>query len=173
MGHTTPLPFPTLAIHCSTTWRPKRCFSRLDRFEHHLYPKLVWYYNNDQNHWNRYARLDIVLNSLVRWKPQLSFQSDHQARRVFEFLNTSSALTQILAYWNINFKFLLEPHHTNITPHSRKNLAFLDLFRWKLIILPILDTSLIHFSLEGWENVLFELESERVKREMHQKFMLG
>ena len=28
--------------------------------------------------------------------------------------------------------------------------------------LPILATSLIHFSLKGWENVLFELESERV-----------
>ena len=29
-------------------------------------------------------------------------------------------------------------------------------------VLPILTTSLIHFSLKGWENVLFELGSERV-----------
>ena len=32
-----------------------------------------------------------------------------------------------------------------------------------MIILLILTTSLIHFSLKGWENVLFELGSERVK----------
>ena len=32
-----------------------------------------------------------------------------------------------------------------------------------MIILLILIASLIHFSLEGWETVLFELESERVK----------
>ena len=30
------------------------------------------------------------------------------------------------------------------------------------LLLPILTTSLIHFSLKGWENVLFELGSERV-----------
>ena len=33
---------------------------------------------------------------------------------------------------------------------------------WKMIILPILTTPLIYFSLKGWENVLFELGSERV-----------
>ena len=43
--------------------------------------------------------------------------------------------------------------------HSMKNLAFHSLLRQKMIILPILTTSLIHFSLQGWENVLFELES--------------
>ena len=32
-----------------------------------------------------------------------------------------------------------------------------------MITLPILTTSLIHFSFKGWENVLFELVSERVK----------
>ena len=32
-----------------------------------------------------------------------------------------------------------------------------------MIILPIITTLLTHFSSEGWENVLFELESERVK----------
>ena len=31
-----------------------------------------------------------------------------------------------------------------------------------MIIVPILTSSLIHFSLKGWENVLFELGSERV-----------
>ena len=33
-----------------------------------------------------------------------------------------------------------------------------------MIIVPILTSSLIHFSLKGWENVLFELGSERVNR---------
>ena len=44
-----------------------------------------------------------------------------------------------------------------------KNLAFHSLLRWKIILLPILTTSLIHFSLKGWENVvvLFEHGSER------------
>ena len=32
-----------------------------------------------------------------------------------------------------------------------------------MIILPILSTSLRHFSSKGWENVLLELRSERVR----------
>ena len=32
-----------------------------------------------------------------------------------------------------------------------------------MIMLTILTTSLMHFSLKGWENVLFELRSERVR----------
>ena len=36
-------------------------------------------------------------------------------------------------------------------------MAFHSLLRWKRIILPILTTSLIHFSLKDWENVLFGL----------------
>ena len=51
----------------------------------------------------------------------------------------------------------------SITSHSMENLAFHSLRRWQMIILPILTTSLIHISLKGWENVLFELGSERVK----------
>ena len=43
-----------------------------------------------------------------------------------------------------------------------KNLAFHCLLRWKMIIPPILTTSLIHFSSNGWENVLFEIGSEKV-----------
>ena len=34
---------------------------------------------------------------------------------------------------------------------------------WKMILVPVLTTSLIHFSWKGWENVLFELGIERVK----------
>ena len=36
-----------------------------------------------------------------------------------------------------------------------ENLALHSFLRWKMIILPILITSLIHFSSKGWENVLF------------------
>ena len=50
----------------------------------------------------------------------------------------------------------------NITPHSKKNLAFHSLLRRNMIIPLILTTSFIHFSLKGWENVLVELGSERV-----------
>ena len=50
----------------------------------------------------------------------------------------------------------------NITSHSMENLAFHRLLRWNMITLPILTTSLIHFSLKGWENVLFELGRERI-----------
>ena len=46
--------------------------------------------------------------------------------------------------------------------HSMKNLPFHSLLRWKMIILPILTTSLIHFTLKGWENVPFEHGSDEV-----------
>ena len=62
--------------------------------------------------------------------------------------------------WSIsNFPCSLQ---RNITSHRMKNLAFQSLLRWKMIILSILTTSLIHFSLKGWEIVLFQLGSERV-----------
>ena len=47
-----------------------------------------------------------------------------------------------------------------ITSHGIENLAFHSLLRWKMT-LPILTTSPTHFSLKGWENVLFERGSER------------
>ena len=49
----------------------------------------------------------------------------------------------------------------NMTSHSKENLAFHSLLRWKMILIQIL-TTLCIFSLEGWENVLFKLRSERV-----------
>ena len=51
----------------------------------------------------------------------------------------------------------------NITSHSMENPALHGLLRWKMIILPILTTSLIHFYLKGWENVLFELVTPSVQ----------
>ena len=54
-------------------------------------------------------------------------------------------------------------HHTEVI----NNLAFHRLLRWKTIILPILTTSLRHFSLKGLENLLFEFGSERVKMVTH------
>ena len=55
--------------------------------------------------------------------------------------------------WSIsNFPCSLK---RNVTSHSRENLAFHHTLRWKMIILSILATSLIHFSLKCWENVTF------------------
>ena len=51
----------------------------------------------------------------------------------------------------------------NITSHSMENLAFHSLLRLKNEVVPILTTSLVHFSIEGWENVPFEIGIERVK----------
>ena len=48
---------------------------------------------------------------------------------------------------------------------SRKWWGYFCTCRWKqamLVFLPILTTSPLHFFLKGWENVLFELGSERV-----------
>ena len=55
----------------------------------------------------------------------------------------------------------------NITSHSMKNLAFHSLLRWKMIILPILTTSLIHFSVNVCENACFlSLRVEGLKRSL-------
>ena len=45
----------------------------------------------------------------------------------------------------INFKFPQQPHQ-KYCPHHMKNSAFHSFLRGKMIILPILTTSLIHFS---------------------------
>ena len=51
-----------------------------------------------------------------------------------------------------------------ILHHSMENLACPSLLRlWKITTLPILTTSLIHFSLIRCENILFELGNEKVK----------
>ena len=62
----------------------------------------------------------------------------------------------------INLKFLLQLHQKyNITQYEE--LGFQSLLRRKMIILPILTTSLIHFSLKCWENIILELGGERAK----------
>ena len=55
----------------------------------------------------------------------------------------------------------------NTTWNSMENLAFHSLLWWKMIILPILTTSAIHTLCKGWESILFELGSERVKLRRH------
>ena len=59
----------------------------------------------------------------------------------------------------INFKNFPCSLTRNITSHSMKTLAFHGLLRSQMITLPLLTTSLIHLSLKGCENVLFELGS--------------
>ena len=51
-----------------------------------------------------------------------------------------------------------------MTSHSMKKLAFHSLLRWKMIILSILTTLLIHFSLRGWENVLLNLGVKGIRQ---------
>ena len=51
----------------------------------------------------------------------------------------------------------------NTTSHSMENLAFHSAHRWKMIMLPIHPTtSLMHFFLKGWENVLLNLKGNRL-----------
>ena len=52
----------------------------------------------------------------------------------------------------------------NSTSHSMENLPFHNSLRWKMIALPILTTSLIHFLFKRFgECTFWELGSERVK----------
>ena len=46
----------------------------------------------------------------------------------------------------INFKFPLQPHQKQYITQHEDFLAFHRLLRWKMILLPILTTSIIHFS---------------------------
>ena len=80
-------------------------------------------------------------------------------------VSTQSALTSTLSLPRvIKFKFPLQPHqkyyiiqyeelgfplHASMKDDCATSLRYC--------------TSLIHFTLKGWENVLFELGSERVK----------
>ena len=60
---------------------------------------------------------------------------------------------------------LLQPYQKYyVTQYWWRTWLFIALLlRWKVIIPPILTTSLIHFSLKGWENVLLEFGGKRVK----------
>ena len=58
-------------------------------------------------------------------------------------------------------QFQISPSHHTVWRTCL--LSFHSLLRWEVIkLLPILTTSLIHFSLKGWENLLFEPGSESV-----------
>ena len=102
------------------------------------------------------GRWQYVHGSWVRNIVSLSFSPPRQGDRGEK---VSRAQGQP---WSIsNFRCSLA---RNITSHSTKNLAFHTLLRWKMVILAILTTSLIHLSSKGWENVLFELGSAMVNR---------
>ena len=58
----------------------------------------------------------------------------------------------------------------NITPHSMEKVAFHSLLRWEMIILPILTTSLIHFSLGKLGECTFWTLSESVRARLHMQF---
>ena len=65
----------------------------------------------------------------------------------------------------INFKFSPRNFTRNVTSHCMKNMVFHSLLtRLKDdYTTNSQSTALIHFALKGWENVLFELRSDRVK----------
>ena len=75
--------------------------------------------------------------------------------------NTLGDLTSLSFPRVIKVRFPMQPQLKYYITHM-KSLPFHSLLRWKIIRLPILTTSLIHFLLKGWENVLFKLRSERV-----------
>ena len=63
-------------------------------------------------------------------------------------------------WWSSNFSCSLT---SNIKSHSVENVSFHSFLRWKIIILPILPASLIHFSLKRLEEcIFFNLVVERV-----------
>ena len=88
-------------------------------------------------------------------KASANFQIWKKKRGGSEKVDAASSTTLTLSLPRvINVKFLLQPHQ-NITSHSMKNIAFHSVLRWKMIILPILTTSLIHFTflnlgVKGW-----------------------
>ena len=100
----------------------------------------------------------------TKWRIQGSFerenvQSGIKARKKITI--QILPLTWLYSEWSTsNFPCSLT---RNIPSRSMRNLAFHSLLRWKMIVLLILTTTLLNFSLEDWENVRFELGSERVK----------
>ena len=70
----------------------------------------------------------------------------------------------LLALFKFYFKFPPQPHQKYYITHEE--LGFHSLLRWKMIILPILTTILIHISVEGWENVLLNLGVEGLSHHM-------
>ena len=73
--------------------------------------------------------------------------------------------------WRIN-TFIPKSDQVQISPVASpvilhhtvwRTWLFIAYSDWKMILVPVLTTSLIHFSWKGWENVLFELGIERVK----------
>ena len=92
-------------------------------------------------------------------KPPNQFAFNAEAKDKVYDKTTIKTLTLHSWEWSMS-KFLCILTR-NMTSHSKENLAFHSLLRWKMILIQIL-TTLCIFSLEGWENVLFELRSERV-----------
>ena len=112
--------------------------------------------------WTWRASISIECSSLSQLRSSVCYLSAHvhaivSRRSGKVFWSTAFHYQE----WSIsNFPCSLT---RNITLHSMKNLAFHKLLRWKMIILPILATEFIRFSLKCWGNVLFQLCSGSVK----------
>ena len=118
-------------------------------------PNSPWFFFSEPD----LANQDVTFLPICCWMPD-GFSTNALVLRCLQPLAVCwfGKLSLISLPRTINFKFRLQPHHRNITSHSMKNLVFHRL--GKMIVLPIITTSLIHILLKGWENVLFELESE-------------
>ena len=74
--------------------------------------------------------------------------------------NNTNGLTLLLRRV-INVKFSLQPHQKYFVTHYEKpGFSLLPQMKGNYTI-PILTTSLLHFSLKAWENVVFGLGSKR------------
>ena len=64
-----------------------------------------------------------------------------------------------------NDQFQISPPASPVILHHIvwRTWFFIAYSNWRMNIVTILSTSIIHFGLKGWENVLFELGIERVK----------
>ena len=97
---------------------------------------------------NIFTCISVPFVSLFWWRERREYQ--------FKFQFSKEMGRNMDQSWGGSFKFPLQPH-------QKYHLTFHSLLRWKIIKVAILTTSLIHSYLNGWENVVFELGSEKVK----------
>ena len=77
---------------------------------------------------------------------------------------TVSAMTGLNPFTPKSDQVQISPVASPVILHHTvwRTWLFIAYSDWKMIPVPVLTTSLIHFSWKGWENVLFELGIERV-----------
>ena len=110
-------------------WWSKFSLSLLPK-TYHTIGRIWWYHYSTRLNAPRFL---LHVHETPNW---------HKHSHWFRLVNPSLPIV-------INFKFLLQPHHKYYIAQYEELDPFHSLLRWKMIILPILTTSLIHFSLKG------------------------